>query len=136
FLLGAGLRFLSLGSAELSELEAGWAMQALRVARGEPLAAAPLAQPAYIFLTGLTFTVLPATNALARFWPALSGSLLVLLPLFFRKSLGRTAALIFAFGLALDPGLVAGARTAGGPVMAASFALLTLGFWRERQTVL
>src|SRR5688572_31437854 len=39
---------------------------ALRVARGEPLAAAPLAQPAYIFLTGLTFTVLPATDALAR----------------------------------------------------------------------
>lgn len=136
FLLAAGLRFLNLGSAGLSELEAGWAMQALRVARGEPLAAAPLAQPAYIFLTGLTFTVLPATDALARFWPALSGSLLVLLPLFFRSALGRTAALICAFGLALDPGLVAGARTAGGPLMAASFALLALGFWRERQTVL
>ena len=38
FLLAAGLRFLNLGSAGLSELEAGWAMQALRVARGDAVA--------------------------------------------------------------------------------------------------
>jgi predicted membrane-bound mannosyltransferase len=84
-------------------------------------------QPAYIFLTGSTFAVFGSSDFTARLWPALLGGCLVLLPFFFRRPLGRLAALVCAFGLALDPGLVAVSRQAGGPMLAVSFLLLALG---------
>jgi len=148
FLLALSLRFLHLGAAPLSDAEANWALQALHVARGSLVAGGVSLgpQPAYVFLTAILFQILGSSNTLARFWPALMGSLMTFLPLFFirtiekepenRISLLHTAGLIMAFGLALDPGLTTVARQAGSPVMAASFLLLAFGWWRIRQPVL
>jgi hypothetical protein len=123
--LAAVLRFAWLGGPALSDYEATWALQALGTAQGERVLLDP--QPGYVLLTGLMFFVFSSTDFLARFLPALAGSLIVLLPIFFRSSLGRSAALLMAFGLALDPGLVTISRLAGGPMPAASFGLLALG---------
>jgi len=137
FLLALSLRLLNLGAAPLSDQEAGWALQALQIARPEIAAASQGsgAQPAYIILTGLTFIFLGANDFLARFWPALAGALLVWAPYCFRRDLGRSAAVLLAFGLALDPGLTTVSRQAGGPMLALSFSLLALGLWRARQPI-
>lgn len=142
FLLALGLglfvRFLDLGKAPLSDFEAGWALQALQVGRGsfdgQLLAIGP--HPAYVLLTGLLFYLSNATNFLARFWPAAAGASLVLLPYFFRRRLGRIAAIILSFGLALDPGLVTISRMAGGPMLGLGFSLLALTGWYFNKPVI
>ncbi|MEJ2264435.1 MAG: hypothetical protein P8X95_13395 [Anaerolineales bacterium] len=134
FLLAVGIRFVHLGAAPLSDFEAKWALQALAVSRGSDVSLGP--QPGYVLLTGLIFFLSSGSNAAARFWPALAGSLLVILPLLFRRSLGSRAALVMAFGLALDPGLVALSRLAGGPMFALGFGLLALGLWFAGQPVI
>lgn len=137
FLLALFLRLLNLGAAPLSDQEASWALQALQIARPEMAAASQGsgAQPAYLILTGITFFFLGANEFLARFLPALAGALLVWTPYCFRRDLGRSAAALLAFGLALDPGLTTVSRQAGGPMLALGFSLLTLGLWRARQPV-
>jgi len=136
--LALSLRFYNLGASPLSDEEAKWAMQALQVAHsaltGGNFAIGP--QPAYVFLTGVMFALFGSSNFLARFWPALAGTMLILLPVFLRSKLGRYAAIIMAFGLAIDPGLVTVSRQAGGPMMAVSFGLLALSLWIARNAVL
>jgi uncharacterized protein (TIGR03663 family) len=128
------VRFYNLGGTPLSDKEAEWALQALQVARlsaeDVPLSLGP--QPAYVFLTGAWFALFGANEFLARFWPALAGSALITIPILFRRPLGRSTALILAFGLALDPGLVVTSRQAGGPMMALTFTLLAFSFWQMR----
>ncbi len=135
FLLALFLRLLNLGAAPLSDREADWALQAMQIAHPEMASAVQGsgAQPAYIILTGFTFFFLGANEFLARFWPALAGALLVWAPFCFRRDLGRSAAVLLAFGLALDPGLTTVSRQAGGPMLALSFSLLALALWRARQ---
>lgn len=134
FFLGVGVRFLNLGAAPLSDFEAQWALQALSLSQGEAAALGP--QPAYVMLTGSTFFVLGSTNALARLWPAIAGSLLVAVPYLLRRELGSRPALVAAFGLALDPGLNALSRLAGGPMLAIGFGVMALTLWYLRRPVL
>ncbi|HEX9028611.1 MAG TPA: hypothetical protein VF823_05505 [Anaerolineales bacterium] len=144
--LALSLRVINLGAAPLSDTEANWALQALQVggSAATALQTAPAIpqtyawgpQPGYVLLTGAAFQLFGASNALARLWPALVGSLLILLPLFFRRELGRPASLILAFGLAIDPGLVAVSRQAGSPMPALVFVLLALCLWRARRPIL
>jgi len=123
-LLALGLRLLNLGKAPLSDFEADWALQSMALARGESVNLGAL--PGYIFPTTLLFYLFESTNFMARLWPALAGSFLVLAPFAFRDRLGQKAALIIAFGLALDPGMVALSRLAGGPMLAIAFTILAL----------
>jgi hypothetical protein len=136
--LGLFVRFLDLGKAPLSDFEANWALQALQVGRGsfngQLLVIGP--QPAYVLLTGVFFYLSNATNFLARFWPATIGASLVLLPYFFRRQLGRIAALVLAFGFALDPGLVTISRLAGGPMLGLGISLLALTGWYFHKPVI
>jgi hypothetical protein len=132
-LLGLGLRLINLEQAPLSDYEAKWALQALSVAHGESFTIG--SQPGYVLLSGLLFWLFNSNNFLARLLPALAGSALILAPLFFRPRLGRTAALILAFGLALDPGLVSISRLAGGPMLAAGCAVLAAGFAFRRRPI-
>jgi len=134
FLLALGIRLLNLGDAPLSDFEAGWALQSLGLARGESVTLG--AQPGYIFPTLIFFYLFEAANFGARFWPALAGSLLVLAPYAFRDRLGQKAAIIVALGLAVDPGMVALSRLAGGPMLAISFTILTLALLYAGQPVL
>jgi hypothetical protein len=133
FIVALVARFLKLGVAPLSEFEASWAVQSLDIARSNIVSIDP--NPAYIFSTGVMFFLINSSNAIARVFPALAGAMLIWLPYFFRKPLGQTAALIMSFGLALDPGLVALSRLAGGPMIAMSFGLLAIGFMYARKPV-
>ncbi|OGO32758.1 MAG: hypothetical protein A2Z16_08660 [Chloroflexi bacterium RBG_16_54_18] len=128
FVIGCFFRLYNLGSTPLSDYEASHALQAL----AQPLDAKSISSvsPAYIILTRATFDIFGSSDLLARWWPALAGSFLVFAPLFFRRELGQKAALILAFGLALDPGLVAISRLAGGPMMAIVFTFFALGWMR------
>lgn len=123
-LLGLGLRLLNLGASPLSESEAAWALQALHPANGIG------SQPGYVQISGLIFALFGATELTARLFPALSGAALVWLPVLLRRGLGRPAALVLAFGLALDPGLVTISRQAGGPMPALAAGLLAVGLWQ------
>lgn len=134
FLLAALLRFGSLGRLPLNDAEAALALQALAQAQGSPVL--PSAQPGYLVLTSLLFDLFGSTAFLARFWPALAGSLLVFSPALFRRQLGRWPALALAVALALDGGLVAISRSAGGTMMAVTGTLLALGFLFQGRAVL
>jgi hypothetical protein len=127
--IAVGLRFLQLGALPLSDYEADWALQALRIIQGLKPAIGP--NPAYVHLTAVLFYVFGATTFLARFWPALAGSALVLAAWLLRGRFGRIPALILAFGLAIDPGLVAMSRLAGGPMLAISFLVFTALMWMD-----
>jgi len=132
--LALAVRLANLGAAPLSDSEASWALQALSVAKGESLAIG--SQPMYVLWTGLWFWLLGSSNFLARFWPALAGSMLATSPYFFRKWIGEKPALILGLGLALDPGLVGVSRQAGEPMLAVGFVVFALGFAFSRQPVL
>jgi hypothetical protein len=129
--LAVGVRFLNLGVLQLSDFEAGWALQALHVVQGLKPTLGP--DPAYVHLTAVLFSLFGATEFLARFWPALAGSALALVPIFFRDRLGRLPALVLTFGLALDPGLAALSRLAGGSMLAVAFVMLAWAMWKQGQ---
>ena len=137
-LIGFLVRFLNLGAAQLSDAEASWALRALyaSAAGGIKSLVAIGPQPAYVFLTAWTFDLFGTSNFAARFWPSLSGLLLVSVPLLLQRRIGRIAALIAAFGLAVDPGMVTVSRQAGGPMMAASLMVLALVLWVDRRMML
>ncbi len=132
FLIALAVRLVLLGAAPLSDTEATWALQALGVAQGtRPILGS---QPGYILLTSVLFYCLGAgTSFLARLIPALSGSLLVLVPALFANRLKPRAAVILAFLLAIEPGLVSLSRQAGGSIMAVTFTLLAWGLWENRR---
>ena len=138
FLLALGLRLYQLGAAPLSEAEAGWALQALGLAHGQAVTVG--SQPAYILITSQLFSILGDTNFLARFIPALAGSLLIWLPFYFRPWLGdsinlKRAGMVMAFGLAIDPGLVSLSRQAGSLMPAMAFTLLALAGLCSRRMI-
>jgi hypothetical protein len=138
FLLALGLRLFQLGAASLTDLEAGWATQALSLARGQPVTLG--AQPAYLVLTTFLFSVFKDTNFLARLFPALAGSLIVWVPFYFQHWMGegkwiRRAGVLMAFGLAIDPGLVSLSRQVGSPMPALVFSLLLLASLNHRRMV-
>jgi hypothetical protein len=124
FSLALAVRLIWLGSPPLDDTEAPVALQALALSRGDPAAVGT--QPAYVLLSGVLFFFFGGTNFLARFLPALGGSLLVLTPLALRPWLGRMAAIVAAFGLAIDPLLSGASRMAGGPMLAVGLAMLAL----------
>lgn len=131
FALGLAIRLASLGTASLLNPEANLALQALSFAQGKTVSLG--AQPGYVMGTGLLFYLFGGANFLARFLPAVVGSLLILSPLLVRKQLGRLPMLLLIFALALDPGLVAVSRTASAEMMALSLGVMALVFWQAHK---
>lgn len=120
FFVALSVRLLNLGASPLADMEAQWAMRALEFGSDVTNVGA---QPGYVMLTHLLFELLPNTNALARFLPVFLGSLIIFLPLLLRTAgtrlnFPKTAGIIFAFGLALDPNLTALSRQIGSPIPA------------------
>ena len=70
FILAAALRFIQLGALPLSDSEAEWALQALKVSQGMRPTLGP--QPIYILPTSALFFLFGASNFLARFVPAVT----------------------------------------------------------------
>jgi hypothetical membrane protein len=138
FLLALGIRLYQLGAAPLSEVEAGWALQALGLAHGGVVTLGP--QPAYILLTSRLFYIFGDTNFLARFISAITGSLIIWLPYYFRGWMGDSrwlhrSGVVMAFGLAIDPGLVSLSRQAGSLMPAMTFTLLALACLYNRRMI-
>jgi hypothetical protein len=128
FGLALVLRLLRLGELPLADSEALWAMQAFDLTKG--LRPEIGAQPAYVILTALSFFVLQASDFAARLIPALFGAALTITPFYFRDRLGRKPAIVLAFFVAFDPGLLALSRLAGSPVIALTALLFAWGLWR------
>lgn len=131
FLIALVIRLIDLGSQPLTDLESKWALQAAGIAQGsKPLLGG---QPAYLLLTAFNFFIFGTSNFMTRFWPAVVGAGLVLAPAGFQKQLGRKAAILLAFFLVFDPGLLAVSRMAGSQMMAAGFTGLCLAAWYTRR---
>jgi hypothetical protein len=131
FVLALALRMVLLGALPLADGEAQWAMQALEVVRGtRPQIGV---QTGYVLLTSLMFFVFGATNFMARFVPALAGSLLVLVPLLFPERVKPKIGAVLAVMLAIDPGMVAISRQAGSPILAILFFLAAWKLWESRR---
>ncbi len=133
FLIALGFRLLQLGATPLTDSEATLALQALDIARGgSPLLGT---QPAYVLFTSIFFAIIEGTNLMARLAPALMGSALVFAPYFFREQLRARPALILAFLVAIDPGLVALSRQANGTMLAVTFTLFAWAMWTHRRLI-
>lgn len=127
FFIALFVRLIGLGAMPLTDAEAAPALQALRLSQSASPVLDP--HPLYILSTSLLFLLYGGgTNFLARFIPALIGSLLVLAPLLFDNRLKPRPSLILAFFLALDPGLVAISRQAASPILAIAFLVFAVGF--------
>ena len=131
FLFALLVRFLNLGMHPLTDQEAKLALQAAEIANGSrPLLGD---HPAYLLLTAVNFFLFGTSNFMARFWPALAGAGLVLTPAAFQKQLGRKAAILLAFFLVIDPGLLAVSRMAGSQALAVGFLGLCLAALQIRR---
>lgn len=130
FGLALALRLIRLGDYPLTDMEAAPALQALQVALG----ARPVIGPhsAYVLLTSIFFFAFESSNFFARLVPALTGSMLVFVPLLFKQRIKPRTALVLAFFLALDPGLLALSRQAGSGILAVTFLLFAWGLWERK----
>jgi len=133
FLFALALRIIALGAASLTDSEATLALQALHIAQGKSVLLAP--QPAYILFTSPFFSIIEATNFMARILPALVGSALVFVPFLFRGKIGSRPALILAIFFSFDPGLVALSRQSSGTILAVTFLLFAWGMWMDRRMI-
>ncbi|MFH1445995.1 MAG: hypothetical protein ABIG43_01105 [Chloroflexota bacterium] len=116
FLLGLFLRLCRVGSLPLTDYEARWAFQAFSIAQRNTVRVG--SQASYVGLTSLSFYLLDSSRFIARFWPAIVGSLIVLIPYIWQEKIGKWPALILAFCLAIDPAMLVAARQTGSPIFA------------------
>ena len=123
-LVAALLRMSNLGAAALSPHEA---TQALAAYQGTALTAggSPLLYTLNQILFGLTGSSFG--DAGARLGAALIGTLLVLVPLLYRKVMGQLGVLAAAVALAISPTLAFASRQIDGQAIAAAGALLAMG---------
>ncbi len=118
------MRFVLLDRLPLTNPEAINALQALNVTQaGEQQIGG---ETGYVLLSAAWFFLFGAGDGIARFWPALAGTVLTLTPWLFRKQLGEKAALLLCFGLVLDAGWTAVSRQAHGMTLAGLFSILAL----------
>jgi uncharacterized protein (TIGR03663 family) len=122
-MLAVGLRFFQLGLRPLNEAEAVQALAAFRFTTGAIPSAPAGTIPALFTANVLGFTLMGASDALARWLPALAGVILVLLPWGLRRRLGRGGALAASFVLAISPSAVYAARNLDGAIVVAACGL-------------
>ena len=133
FVIGLAFRIIKLGALPLNHMEAEIALQALGVARGgEVLFGGHIA---YVGLTAIPFFSFSTGNFLARFWPAFSGALVVLVPFLFRKTIGKWPAILAGMIFAISPEMVGLSRIVGSPMMAMIFLVLFVGFWLQKKPI-
>jgi hypothetical protein len=115
----------------LIESEASWAYQAWQISAGESI---PIGvETTYLSATTALFSIFGSSDALARFWPACVGALIIWAPFLLRKHVGRIPALLSALGLAIDPALVSVSRIAASPMPALVFLTLAAASFHEEK---
>lgn len=128
-LLAFFIRFFLLGNLPLDSNEARQALASWNFVHGLPDAFT--GSPLLFAGNAVLFALFGATDAVARFLPALFGTALVVLPALLRQYLGRAGALIASALLVFSPSLVLFARQVNGAEMAMTCALAALAFaWR------
>ena len=120
------LRLFRLGLAPMSENEAAQALAALR---GTFLPAG--GSPFLYSINSFLFSLFSASDAMARLVPALVGSLVVLLPGFFRDALGRFGALGASVILAISPLALVASRSLSGEGVVVACVLVPIGLVRR-----
>jgi uncharacterized protein (TIGR03663 family) len=126
--IAAGLRFYALGAQPLQESEAAQALAAwwfLGIGNWE--LGIDTYSPLLFLGNVFGFALFGASEALARLVPALFGTLLVVLPYFLRRRLGRSGALAASVLLSLSPSTLFFSRYLGGPIVVATCVLAMLG---------
>jgi uncharacterized protein (TIGR03663 family) len=123
------IRFFLLGNQPLDSNEAQQALASWNFAHGIPdsFTGSPL------LFTGnaILFSLFGATDAAARFFPALASMVLVLLPGLMRQYIGRTGALLAMVLFVFSPTLVHFSRQVDGVMLAVTCVLTALAFaWR------
>jgi hypothetical protein len=131
FLIALFFRSVYLNKITLGDFEANWAFQAYSVSKGLPIG--DNSQNLYVVLTSFLFFIFGSTDFMARIIPAVMGSLIVFVPFLLRGKIGKWAAVFCAYGLALDPGLVAISRQAGSPIFSITLLLMSAGFMNGRK---
>lgn len=124
--LALALRLSKLDAAPLNAREAQEAMSAWRAVTGQGMSGTGYS-PLLFTANALLFGLCGASDVLARLWPALFGSVLVLAPLLFRQRVGRTGALAAGICLALSPTALFASRQLDGAVIAVTGGLVFLG---------
>ncbi|MCC7360200.1 MAG: hypothetical protein IT317_12020 [Anaerolineales bacterium] len=130
FFVALALRLYHLGAHPLNDAEARQALSALNLLRGADVTPGAHS-PAYLFLSYLLFLLFGASDAAARFGPALAGAALALTPALYRDRLGRPTALALSGLLAVSATLLAASRSADGLIFAVLALAFTLGALRE-----
>jgi len=125
-LAALSMRIAQLDGAPLSGDEAEAAAMAWRAAQGDGLPVSDY-NPLLLAANSLTFLLFGAGDGLARSWPVVFGTLLVLTPLLWRRFLGRRAALAAGVYLALSPTALVASRRLDGTVIGAAGAMVALG---------
>ena len=131
-LLALLLRAADLDSLPLTDQEARNAVHAWHTIRDDAPGAFQVADSPLTYISQLlTFSLLGADEFSARILPMLASLALVLTPLLFRDSLGRTRAFVWACLLALLSIPIAASRQADGGSFLILFALLSV--WMIRR---
>lgn len=120
------MRLVQLDLAPLAASEAREAMGAWRAATGQGIPVRGYS-PLLLTANSVLFWICGASDALARFWSAIFGSALVLIPLLFRRRLGRVGALASGIYLAFSPTALVASRQVGGTAIAAAGAMAFVG---------
>ena len=120
------LRLAHLDAAPLNAREAREAMLAWRAATGQGMPEAGYS-PFLFAANALLFWLFGASDALARLWPALFGSVLALTPFLLRQRIGRVGALAAGLYLAISPTALFASRQLDGTVVAAVGGMAFLG---------
>lgn len=120
------MRLAQLGAAPLTAAEARQATAAWQAIAGQGM---PVRDYSPLLLTAnsVLFWISGASDVLARFWPALFGAGLVLVPLLFRRRLGWTGALASGIYLAFSPTALVASRQVAGTAIAAAGAVASVG---------
>lgn len=126
-LIALTMRIASLDAAPLARSEAQEAMSAWYAVSGQSVPLAPSYSPLLFAGNRLFFFLFGASDALARLWSAIFGSLLVLTPLLLRRRLGRWGALVAGGYLVLSPTALVASRHLDGTIVAACGVMIGLG---------
>jgi len=131
--LAFGFRLWDLGSRAMHHDESMHAYYGFQLLQGNGYEHSPMLHgPFQFFGTAATFFLAGgASDVSARILPALFGGVLAVLPLFFRRQLGRAGALVAAALIAFSPALLYYSRFAREDVYAAAFTLgIVICIWR------
>ena len=124
--IGVAVRVVNLDAAPLSALEARQALLSLRAVSGEGMPNGPYS-PLLFVVNSLSFALAGPSDACARAWSVLFGSLLVVTPLLVRRTAGRLGSLAAGFYLAVSPTAIVASRQVDGTVIAVLGTAIAFG---------